>query len=156
MRALAILSSIAMVVSLFLSWMKPAIFGGGLVPWDMLKQMDFSTDSLRMVAENSPPEGLVFAATFVLAALFAVLAILGLASRLLALLAGGGAIGLLVYGALTFKNQAAAAGLPMPGTGDLADMAKGMVEILGPGAYAWAGGALVLLFTGLIGFGARR
>ncbi|MFZ1469647.1 MAG: hypothetical protein WAT09_11825 [Paracoccaceae bacterium] len=156
MRALAILSAIAMVVSLFLSWLNPRMFGMDLVPWTYLKQADLSVESLRKLAESSPPEALVFVATFVLAALFAVLAILGLASRVLALLTGGGAVGLMAYGAFQLQAQIKAGGLPLPGANDLMQAVQKAPEFLGPGAFAWAAGAVVLLLTGLIGFGERR
>ncbi|MFZ1339123.1 MAG: hypothetical protein WAT25_19075 [Paracoccaceae bacterium] len=156
MRALALVAAIAMVASLFLPWLNPGTSGIRLVPWDMLKELELSADGLRTFATDSPPELLAFLATFALAALFGLLTLIGAPSRLLAFLAGGGALGFLGYGLLQMKDQAAAAGIPVPGTDDLAEFAKSAPEIFGMGAFAWAGGALVLFFAALIGFGDRR
>ena len=156
MRAIAILAAIAMVASLFLSWLSPAIAGpAGAVPWDMLKQLEWSGDTLKAFTDSAPPELWVLVSTFVLAALFAVLAILGAASRLLALLAGGGVLGLLAYGVMNL-DKLVPGGMPMPSTDDLMELVKVLPDFVGPGAFAWVGGALVLFLCGLIGFGERR
>ncbi len=156
MRALAILAAIAMVVGLFLPWLNPETSAGRLVPWDMVKGLDLSVDGLKTFATSSAPVFLAFLATFALAALFGVLALLGAPSRLLAFLAGGGAIGLLGYALLKMKEQAAGLGISLPGAADLVEFAKASPQVFGMGAFAWAGGALVLLFCALIGFGDRR
>ena len=77
----------------------------------MLKELELSADGLRTFATDSPPELLAFLATFALAALFGLLTLIGAPSRLLAFLAGGGALGFLGYGLLQMKDQAAAAGI---------------------------------------------
>jgi hypothetical protein len=97
-----------------------------------------------------------FLATFALAALFCLLAILGAPSRALALITGGGAVGMLVYAVIKMRDQAAAVGIPMPDAANLADYAPRIPELFGTGAMAWAGGALLLLLCGLIGFPSRR
>jgi|GEM_PF-1938097 len=156
MRAIAILAAIAMVASLFLSWLSPTIAGPvGAVPWDMLKQMQWNGDTLKSFVDSAPPELWVLVSTFVFAALFAVLAILGAASRLLALLAGGGVLGLLAYAALNL-DKIVPGGMPVPSSGDLMELLKVLPDFVGPGAFAWVGGALVLFLSGLIGFGSRR
>ena len=153
MRALAILAAIAMVVGLFLPWMNPETSGLRLVPWDMLKDIDLTAEAAQKFATESPPELLAFLATFALAALFALLALVGAPSRLLAFLAGGGAVGIVGYGWLKMKDQIAALGIPLDLTGDPMALVQSAPEVLGMGAFAWAGGALILLLAALIGFG---
>lgn len=157
MRALAILAAAAMVFSLFLSWLNPAQTGGlSFVPWDLVKNLDPDAETLQRFATEAPPALLAFLASFALAALFLVLAILGLPSRLLALLAGGTAAGLVGYGVMQARDGAVNLGLPIPGGNDLQAMAEQAANLMGMGAWAWGTGAVVLLLAALIGFGARR
>lgn len=155
MRALAILAAVAMVVGLFLPWLNPETSGVRLVPWDLLKSLEPNLETARKFATESPPELLVFLSTFALAALFGILALLGAPSRLLAFLAGGGAVGIVGYGALRMKDQVQALGIPVPSMDNLAEFAKSAPEVFGMGAFAWAGGAVLLLLTALIGYGNR-
>ena len=46
-------------------------------------------------------------------------------------------------------------GIPVPKPSELGDFATRAPEIFGYGAFAWAGGAVVLLLASLIGFGRR-
>jgi hypothetical protein len=157
MRALAILAAAAMVFSLFLSWLNPAQTGGlGFIPWDLVRNLDPSAESLQRFVTQAPPELLAFLATFALAALFLVLAILGLPSRLVAFLAGGTAAGLVGYGVLQARDGLLNVGLPVPAGNDLQAMANQAAGLMGVGAWAWAGGAALLLLSALIGFGSRR
>ncbi len=155
MRAIAILAAIAMVAGLFLPWLNPQTAGLRLVPWDIVKGLEPDVDTARRFVSDSPPELLVFLATFVLAGLFAALAIVGAPSRLLAFLAGGGAVGITAYAALQLKDQAQALGLPVPSPDNLAEFARSAPDFFGMGALAWAGGAVLLLLTALIGFRSR-
>lgn len=153
MRALSLLAAAAMVVSLFLPWL--ALPGGGFTPYDLVRQLNPDLQAVQDFAGQAPPLMLAFLATFALAALFLILAIVGLASRLLALLAGGLAVGIVAYGFWQAREGALQTGLPLPSTGDLADLAASLGDTLGYGAWAWGLGALVLLLGGLVGF-ARR
>lgn len=155
MRAIAILAALAMVAGLFLPWLNTEASGLRLVPWDIIKGLDPSLDTAMKFAQQSPPELLAFLATFVLAGLFALLAILGAPSRVLALLAGGGAVGIVAYGVLRMKDQITALGIPVPSTDALPDFFRTAPEVFGMGAFAWAGGAVLLLLTGLAGFPRR-
>lgn len=146
-----------MVFSLFLSWLNPAQTGGlGFVPWDLVKNLDPDVETLQRFATEAPPTLLAFLATFALAALFLVLAILGLPSRLLAFLAGGTAAGLVGYGVLQAREGVLNLGLPLPAGNDLQAMAEQAANLMGMGAWAWGGGAIVLLLSALVGFGSRR
>ncbi len=151
MRAIAILAALAMVAGLFLPWLVAA---PGTTPWDVIRHLDPTVEQVQKMASDAP-ELLAFLATFALAALFLVLAILGAPSRALAFLAGGGAVAMVVYGAVKMRDQVAAFGLPVPSAQNIGDLLPRIPELLGTGAMAWGGG-LVLLLTALIGFPARR
>lgn len=155
MRALAILAAIAMVVGLFMPWLNPETSGIRLVPWDLLKSVDPNLEAAKKFASDNPPELLAFLATFALAALFGLLALIGAPSRLLAFLAGGGAVGMVGYAWLKMQDQFAAFGIPEALTSDPMAFVRSSPDIFGMGAFAWAGGAVILLFAALIGFGDR-
>lgn len=156
MRALAILAAAAMVISLFLSWLNPGQTGGlSFVPYDLVKGLEPDLETLQRFVTEAPPTLLAFLATFVLAAVFVLFAVVGLPSRLLALLAGGTAAGLVGYGVMQARSGALNLGLPLPSSGDLQAMAQEAANLMGIGAFAWGGGAVLLLLSGLIGFGRR-
>ncbi|MCB6179652.1 hypothetical protein LHP98_16135 [Rhodobacter sp. Har01] len=155
MRALALLAAAAMVVSLFLPWMNLGQAGSGFVPWDLIKSLDLSTDALQSFASESSPALLVFLATFVLAALFLILAILGVVSRGLALVTGGAAVGVVGYTFFQARQGALDLGVPVPGTNDLSEIANQATGLMGLGAWAWGAGAVILLLAGLVGTGQR-
>lgn len=155
MRAIAILAALAMVVALFLPWLNPKIPGISLAPWDMVKDLKPSLDTAKAMAKDAP-EMLAFLATFALAAAFFLLALFGLPIRALAFLAGGGAVGMTGYAVLQLKDKAASLGLPVPKAENLAEIAKKLPDLLGMGALAWIGGALVLLLTAMVGYPAPR
>jgi hypothetical protein len=155
MRFIAIFAALAMVAGLFLPWLNPETAGLRLVPWDIVKGLEPDLETAQRFASESPPELLVYLATFALAGLFAALAMLGLPSRLLAFLAGGGAVGIVAYAYLRLKDQALALGLPLPSADNLSEFAKSAPEVFGTGAFAWAGGAVLLLLAALVGFRAR-
>ena len=153
MRAIAILAAIAMVAGLFLPWLNPGLVR--FVPWDLAKELEPSLETLQRLATDAP-ELLAFLATFALAGLFLLLALIGAPSRALAFLAGGGAVAMVVYALLRLRDQAAALGLPLPSADTLGDFARRLPEVAGTGAMAWAGGGAVLLLAALIGFPSRR
>jgi hypothetical protein len=155
MRAIAILAALAMITGLFLPWLNPQTTGIGFTPWDLVKDLDPTVETVQNMADTAP-ELLGFLATFALAGLFCLLAILGAPSRALALITGGGAVAMLVYAVIKMRDQAAAVGIPMPDAENMADYAARIPDLFGTGAMAWAGGALLLLLCGLIGFPSRR
>ena len=160
MRILAILAAAAMVASLFLPWMSLApLAPGGLVPWDLVKEIDLSMDGLRQLTATLPWQALLLLATFPLAALFLLLALVGLPVRLLAIVAGGipiAAIAYAIWDAYSDAQSAAAVlGVEVP-TGDLVGVLRSATEHLSFGAWAWGVGAIILFLTGLIGYGRRR
>lgn len=155
MRALALLAAAAMVVSLFLPWLNVGELGTGFVPWDLVKNLSPDAETVQRFATDSPAEVLVFLATFVLAALFVLLSLLGMPSRLLAVVAGGGAVGLVGYTYWQIRDGAMNLGVPAPSGDTLQSIGEQLSGILGMGAWAWGVGATILLLGGLIGFGRR-
>lgn len=155
MRILSLFAALAMVAGLFLPWLKVAPGADGLVPWRIVRDIPPEWPAIQEFAAANPPELLAFLATFAVAGLFALLALIGAPSRLLALVAGGGAAGLVGWGLMRMKDQAAALGIPLPTAETLIDYAKASPEVFGMGAFLWAGGALVLLLMALIGFPER-
>lgn len=157
MRALAILAAAAMVISLFLPWLGEALPGARFVPFDLMRNLNPDLETAQRFVRESPAELVAFLATFALAALFLVLAVVGLASRLLAVMAGGLAVGIAAYGFVRLRAGTLDLGLPpLPADPSPQALLRAASEVLGMGAWAWIGGAAVLLLAGLAGFGARR
>lgn len=152
MRALALLASAAMVVSLFLPWLSSALPGAGFVPWDLVRALNPDLQTVQRFVTESPGELVAFLATFPLAALFLVLTVVGLPSRLLALVTGGLATGIVGLGLWRAREGVQNLGLPLPSGESIQDTAKALSEVMGYGAWAWAGGAVILLLAGLAGF----
>lgn len=156
MRALSLLAAAAMVVSLFLPWMSITGLGTSFVPFDLVKTLNPDVQAVQDFVTSAPPLLLAFLATFLLAALYLILAVVGLASRLLAFITGGLAAGIVGYGFWQAREGALSTGLPLPETNDLSEIFTSVSDVLGMGAWAWGGGALVLLLAGLLGLGAER
>ena len=169
---LAALCGLAMVVSVFLKWVKvpseiSGLFGGGQVsldggelsigagaqssfgPMDLL-DFGFSVETLLQ-----DPAGIAIAASFVFAAAVAILGFLGgTVPRIFAILGGLLPFGIVGYGYFSAQDQAAA--LPIPSLGDLTsgdggimEAINGLTPFLDVGIYAYFGGAFVLLLLGL-------
>jgi hypothetical protein len=151
-RFLAFLAAAAMVASLFLSWTATAL-GESLIPWQAVRSM--GQDQAQLLLKNAPPEVLVFLGSFAFAAVFLLMTLIGRESKFLALLAGAGPVGLVAWGIWSTSSQIDFAGIPVS-SGDLGDLLAQATEILGPGAWAWIGGAGVLLLLGLLDPGRRR
>lgn len=156
MRALSLLAAAAMVVSLFLPWIAATGLGLSFVPFDLVRGLDPDVAAVQEFVTAAPPLLLVFLSSFVLAALFVILAIVGLPSRLLALFAGGAAVGSVVYGFLQARDGTLSTGLPLPETNDLSQIAQSAMDVMGMGAWVWGVGAVVMLLAGLLGIGDRR
>lgn len=155
MRAISLLAAAAMVVSLFLPWLASSVPGGGLVPWEVVRGIGPDMDAIADFLSGAPPLLLAFSVTFVLAALFLLLAIVGLSLRILAFATGALSAGIVAYLLWTIREEAAASGLPIPADLDPGRILELARTTLGLGAWAWGAGALVLLLAGLTGFGRR-
>ena len=106
--------------------------------------------------ENTPLEGWVFFASFILAAIFAVAAALGFERKSLAILAGAAPVGLVGWGLYRVFTGYQSSGLPIPQINDLSTMAQQALEVLGPGFWTWIGGGTVLLVLGIFDSGRSR
>lgn len=152
MRAIATLSAAAMVVSLFLPWL--SVPGAGFVPWDLIRGLEPDIGTLRTL-DAEPLAGLLaFLASFLLAAVFVVLAIIGRPSRILALLAGGLAIAVVVLSVTRWQKSALSLDLPgglQVGITDAGawQLLENLRAVMGAGAWAWAVGALLLFLAGM-------
>ena len=151
-RFLAFLAAAAMVASLFLSWTAVAL-GQSLIPWEWAQSL--GQDQARLMLENAPPEVLVFLASFALAAVFLLMTLIGRESKFLALLTGAGPVGLVAWGIWSTSSQINFGSVPVSSS-DLGDLFAQATDLLGPGAWAWIGGAAVLLLLGLMDPGRRR
>lgn len=151
-RLLAFLSAAAIIGSLFLSWVSSAL-GDSLVPWQSVQSM--GEDRIRTLLDDAPPEVLVFLASFALAAVFLLMTLIGRESKILAILTGALPVGLVAWGVWSASTQIEFAGLPVS-SGDLRDLLAQALRVLGPGAWAWIGGGVLLLLLGLLDPGRRR
>lgn len=145
-RQIALLCSVAILGSLFLPWIVSPI-GNNLVPWTTLPPFEQAavTDYLR----TASPEVLVFLAAFPLAMLFLLLSLIGQESRLLALLTGAGPVGLAALAVWRERDRLGLAevNLTMEEATLRLDQAS---QVLGPGGWAWIGGAALLLLLALL------
>lgn len=166
---LAALCGLVMVASLFLSWVQlpgtiagadtleedgaavvaPEV-SGGFTPFDLISDPGFSIDVLFQ-----DPMGIAVALSFVLAAAIAVLGFLGgTVPRLFAIIGGILPFGIVGYGYFQAREQLSAFA-PIPDLGDVAGVGDvqgiwGQLQpFVGPGMYAYFGGALLLLVLGL-------
>ncbi|NPD16882.1 hypothetical protein HOY34_16945 [Xinfangfangia sp. D13-10-4-6] len=156
MRALAILASISMIVSLFLSWTGPALAGISISPWNLFRSLQPDVETFRSFVTASPIELVVFLATFILAALFLLLVLFNIPARLIGLIGGGAGVGLM--GWILWNLNKGDQPLPVPVNIDLgkaADLNHAITQLAGYGAWAWAGGAALLLLASLVGWDRR-
>ncbi len=156
LRALSILSAIAILVSLFLSWTGPALPIPAVTPWDLISALKPDVEALRSFIASSPGELVAFLATFALAAVFLVLVLFNLPSRLIGLLGGGLGVGL--TGWTVWKISKGASDLPVPANLDIGkanDIVRAVTDLAGPGAWAWFAGSALLLLAALIGWDRR-
>ncbi len=151
-RPIALLCAAAILASFFLPWFTTP-FGESLVPWDAIQSVD--ADRLQEAMRNAPPAALVFLASFALAAIFLLLALLGRETKALAFLTGAAPVGLVAWALLSASDRVDLTGLPIR-SADLTDTLVQAAEVFGPGAWAWIGGAALLLLLGLIDPGRRK
>lgn len=143
---LVLFGAAAMVGSLFLPWLNGPL-DAGTVPWELLRQLDRS--QIEQMLSDLPPEMMAFVGSFVLAALLVLLGFMGSAPRLLVLLTGAIPAGLLGWGVYNATQAAGRTSLPIPNGANLWDVLEGLTNIMGSGAWTWAGGGAALLLIGL-------
>ena len=152
-RILALIAAVCVVASLFFPWVSVG-FGESVVPWDSISQMS-STD-LSKALESAPLEGWVFAASFVLSAVFVLATVLGIEGKALAILAGAAPVGLVGWGLYSVFSGYQSSGLPIPPMNDLSTMASEALKVFGAGLWAWIGGGTALFVLGIFDSGRSR
>lgn len=144
-RPLALLCAAAILAGLFLPWVATPI-GSNLAPWDALPAFDRAAIEAYLTEASNDVRLFLF--SFVLAALFSLLALIGLERRWLALLTGICIVGL--AGTLVWRARETLGLAQAEWTMEEATRLFGMAsDVLGAGGWAWIGGGAVLLLLGL-------
>ncbi|MEJ6391750.1 hypothetical protein V8J82_00700 [Gymnodinialimonas sp. 2305UL16-5] len=144
MRFVIFLAGAAMAASYVVTWFEPPFAGQHLSPHQVIG------DDLARIVQEGPWQAWVFLGGFALAAISAVVALLGRASGLLSLLAGLSPIVLIVYYYSRLEEFQANIGLPIEV--DFSDMQSAydlIGDMLRSGLYLYFGGAFILLVAGL-------
>lgn len=147
MRLIVILAGAAMLASAFLNWVSMP-FAGGFTPWDALRPV---------LGPDAPLEVLLYAGTFALGGLAALIALLSAPSRLINFLAGVAPFALTIWNQMQAQDALSQVGL------NLWDFSDGiwtatdrLMEFVDLGFYAYWGGAVLLIIAALSGGGGRR
>lgn len=151
-RQIALLCSVAILASLFLPWIITPL-GTNHAPWNALPA--FASEEMEAYVRNASPQVLVFLASFVLAAFFLFLALIGREKRIIALVTGALPVGLAVWTVWQARAQINLTEIE----GTMADANRLFAqasEVLGPGGWAWIGGATLLFLLGLFDPGRAR
>lgn len=144
-RPLALLCAIATLAGLFLPWVATPV-GANLAPWDALPAFDRA--SVETFLTQAPNEVRLFLLSFVLAALFVLVALVGLERRWLAFLTGVCVVGL--AGITVWQSRAALGLVPPQWTIEEANRLFLLAnDVLGTGGWAWVGGGALLLLLGV-------
>lgn len=144
-RQLALLCAVAILASLFLPWIISPI-GNNLVPWDVLPQFDRA--AIEDYVRAQTPETQLFLFSFVLAAFFLLLALIGHEKRWIAFLTGLGPVGLAGLAIWRDRERLNFAEMEMT----MEQMKLLFAEasaVLGPGGWAWIGGGALLFLLGV-------
>ncbi|HEY6918679.1 MAG TPA: hypothetical protein VI412_05420 [Tabrizicola sp.] len=144
-RPLALLCAVAILAGLFLPWVATPL-GTNLAPWEALPAFDRA--SVEAYLGQAPNEVRLFLFSFVLAALFVLLSLVGLEKRWLAFLTGVSVVGL---AGLTVWRGRETLGIVEPQwTMDEANRLLLLAnDVLGTGGWAWIGGGVLLLLLGV-------
>ena len=146
MRLIVILAGAAMAASAFLNWVSIP-FAGGFTPWDALRPV---------LGPDAPVEVLIYAGTFALGGLAAVIALLGRPSRLITLIAGLAPFASLIWNQMQANDALGQVGLNLWDFSDgIGNALNRMTEFVDIGFYAYWGGAVLLVIAGLSGGGRR-
>jgi len=134
----------AVALSYFLPWFR-SLFGGSFV-----LHSTFPRPALDNAA-NMPGEVAVFLASFILAAVVLVTALMGKAPRILVIGAGLVPAGLVIKFMLEAQSGAGDLGLPIPSIRNVADFAEMVSDFVDIGPFLYFGGAAILLLVGIFG-----
>jgi hypothetical protein len=151
-RPLALLCAIAILAGLFLPWIATPL-GANLAPWDALPAFDRASIEAYLI--EAPHEVRLFLLSFVLAALFVLLSLVGLERRWLAFLTGVCVVGL--AGTLVWRVRETLWIVEPQWTMEEANRLIGLAnDVLGTGGWAWIGGGILLLLLGVFDPGRAR
>jgi len=144
MRFVLFVAGIAMAASYFVTWIEPPFAGQHISPSSVIGE------GLRDLVTDGPWTAQVFLAGFALAAMTALVALMGRASGFLALLAGASPIVLAGYFYTQADDLRSDLGLPFEvDTSDLAQAWELVSDFIRSGLWMYLGGALVLLLVGM-------
>lgn len=151
MRFVIFLAGAAMAASYMVTWMEPPL------PIPELSPHSVIGDDLTRIVQEGPWQAWVFLGGFALAALSAVVALMGRASGLLSLLAGASPVALGVYYYTRADDLRSDLGIPFQiDPADLGQAYELVGEFLRAGTYMYFGGAVLLLLAGIVlSFGSR-
>lgn len=152
-RTLVTLFAAAMAISWFLPWFSGPLADGS-TPSGMGPGLYDQVTAEGFKLSDIPTEVLLFVASFAFAALFGVMALAGLTSRLGALVTGALPVAAAVVSVMHGMNYAADFGLPIDplelSANDLRATAKLLSEFLAVGSWVYLAGAAGLLLTGIL------
>ncbi|RMF35243.1 MAG: hypothetical protein D6754_13615 [Alphaproteobacteria bacterium] len=141
--------ALAIAVSFFLPWLNPPL-ADPVGPHDLFSQLE-----ARQLREL-PPGLLLFLGSFALAGLVALLTLIGVCPRFLALSAGLLPLGLIAYVLSQAGRGLERAGLPLPSGADIETVLDALSKVLELGALSYAGGAVMLVLVALFDPGRSR
>ena len=144
-RPLALLCAAAILASLFLPWIASPL-GANLAPWEVLPAFDVA--AVQTYLRDAPNEVRLFLVSFLLAALFLLLALVGQEKRWLAFLTGACVIGF--AGVAIWRAREAVGLVKSEFTAD--EMSRLFMvanEVLGAGGWAWIGGGFLIFLLGI-------
>lgn len=143
---LAQLCAALILASLFLPWFPDAV-GGHFVPSRLIAQVDPAEYLQRL--SQLPTEGMAFAASYGLAALFLLFGMMGAAPRLIALVTGALPLG--IAGWAFWKSYETAKSLAIDGAApDFGRLLRETTQLFEAGAWLWLGSGGVLFLLALI------
>jgi hypothetical protein len=144
-RQIALLCSLAMLGSLFLPWVITPI-GNNIAPWDVLPAFDRAEIEAYLRAQA--PETNLFLFSFLLAAFFFLMALIGREKRWLAFLTGLVPVAFAGLAVWRDRERLGLAEMEMT-TEQMGLLIAEASAVLGTGGWAWIGGGAVLLLLGL-------
>lgn len=144
MRFLIFLAGVAMAASFVVTWVEPPFAGQEISPSVMIG------DRLQGMISDGPWQAWVFLGGFALAGLSALIALLGRAAGLFAMLAGASPFVLGVHYYLRAEDVQADFGLPFSvNFQDLGQVYDLLGDFIRAGLWMYLGGAVILLVAGM-------
>lgn len=144
-RQSALLCALAMLASLFLPWSVTPI-GTDVAPWQALPAFD--RPAIEAYVASAPLGTLIFLGSFLLAALFVLLSLIGAERSSFALLTGAVPLGFAAVSVWRVRDQLGLS--EMKGTlEDMGILLDQATAVLGTGGWTWFGAAALLFLLGI-------